>query len=305
MGMKNESYKHKRTKQLIYEMGMLKVKDLHIYDDICLTTDYHGFEKDVFVPKFGAGVLLKGGTLVFDTVEVECNIKKRFGLEHDIFPDLFATIGNSYYAIEIVYKHDLTLNRADYRSDEDYQNSLYKLKAYFSNGINVIKVYVNNITSKQIEKGQFSGEWYLSNYAQVCKNKIWSVTFPAVLKDVADDWVNDYNDDRNLLCYKNVHDAYNENTNAFPSPSQITVRECKECTNCIYGVYADGQNRVFTKEQSSCIHCYECTTHFNSRYSGRKGKWSTFKQFLTTLMLDYLNSTSLFDKTFAERYKVN
>lgn len=302
MKKENESPEHRRAKQLIYEMGMLKVNDLHIYDDISLITDYYGFDKESFTSRFGekAGVLIPGGTLVFENVYYEHNLKKRLGLDRNLFTDIFVEIGNTYYAIEIIYKHDLTLNRENYENEEDYERGVFKLKTYFEKNINVIKVRVQDM--EQINSGNFIGEWYMSEYAQQCKSKIWRASFPAILTDFKGDYVSDYNKDRNLLCYKSVRDDYSED-NKHTSPTQITLEECKNIKKCPYGIYADRQERVFNDIEGSCIHCYMCDYPFDRKSSGRKGKWTTFYQFLTTLKLEYLPSQNMFNRAFKEKYR--
>lgn len=310
MKKENESPEHRRAKQLIYEMGMLKVNDLHIYDDISLITDYYGFDKESFTSRFGkeAGVLIPGGTLVFEEVYMEDSLKDRLCIQSDdMIPDILGIIGNQHYAIEVVYKHDLSL------ADEAGRN---KVAEYFYRNFNVIRIYVNNL--EQINSGDIVGEWYMSQYAQECRRKIWAVTFPGLIKDASKTTkVCDYRTDRKVQCYRTKLESASSSTEAQNGKIRfINMESCAQKRSefgkdghkkaktqiCKYAIYADKMERVFTGKETACIHCYRFDNPITKDSSGRGGDWTTFPQFFATLKLEYLPSHNMFNRAFKEKY---
>ena len=251
--------KHELAVEIIKRTRSLRVNPLTFASDTAINYDFEGFKRPVYANQN----LYNKCTLIADEVRVDSSIIE-FGVKYR--PDVLFIINNEYYAIEVIDTHGLF-------PELDDDESLLKMQAYFKNHINVIVVRITDMDADDIYDGKFTGEWYLSNYAQRCFKSLYSLCKHSYVKDADGYIVDNINDGYEVCnCYKT------KDSNG--SYGGITVALCKECQKAIGTMYFafkdrdrseseviddDGNKKVYfypyfkTRKNSGnlCIHCFK------------------------------------------------
>ena len=287
----NSGLKHKKAVEIIAKLGCIKVGALTFASDIALTTDFVGFERDVYLNTY----LYEPCTLIADKVNAET-------MDGPYRPDVMFYVGDKKYAIEVIDTHGLWPHQKD---------GLAKVQYYYDNDIDIIAVYINNLTLDDVMDGKFVGKWYLSSYARRCMETLYFMCKHSYAKDAFGQIVDNFDDCttvcncQQILASAKEYNIIDGNNNI----DKLTCKRCQENSRGLYFAFRDsdrlpGEHKRYfydyipTKSNSGnmCIHCFKYKDFKKFRCGGDL----TLANYITRFKTEFGHNYSEFDRIFKE-----
>lgn len=276
-----EYNKHNLVAHMIRDLGCLRVEPLRLCDDKCLSVDFDGLDRGLYKNI----ILYPECTIVTDTEAMyDSNMKYTDSKRR---PDVLFTMNGEEYAIEVIDTHPLYPEITD-------DDALKKMQFYQERNVNVIVVRINDLTIEQILAGEFKGQWYRSNYAQMVFDKIYYMCQHSFMKDHG-------------IKVNNIEQA-SEVCNCWRTKAEgnIDITDCKQCMSSNRGMYAfrdrdrindDTKTYFFPYRNGHCIHCFK-TNHFKLM---RTTEYLTLANYIASFRKPFGFRAEYFNEIFGQK----